>query len=141
MLTISIGLWLFAWTIPPLTQIHWMVPMIAQFFVGYALNENVYTLTGYLADSYTIYAASGFAGLILARASTCAVIMPFTRPMYVDLGYNVATSILAAVATLFCAAPVIFIRYGKRIREASTFARLSLTTYNENKVEDDMESS
>lgn len=115
--------------------------MVAQFFVGFALNENVYTLTGYLADSYTIYAASGFAGLILARASTCAVILPFTRPMYVNLGYNVATSILAAVATLFCLAPVVFIKYGKRIRESSSFARLSLSTYNENKVEDDMESS
>ena len=44
--------------------------MLALVLVGYALNENVYTLTGYLADSYTIYAASGFAGLILARAST-----------------------------------------------------------------------
>ncbi|RAK96239.1 MFS general substrate transporter [Aspergillus ibericus CBS 121593] len=134
------GLWLFAWTIPPLTSVHWMVPMIAQFFVGFALNENVYTLTGYLADSYTIYAASGFAGLILARASTCAIIVPFTRAMYVNLGYNVATSILAAIATLFCVAPVVFLRYGKRIREASVFAKLSLTTYRENRVEDDMDS-
>lgn len=134
-----LGLWLFAWTIPPMTHVHWIVPMIAQFFVGYALNENVYTLTGFLADSYTIYAASGFAGLILARASTCAVILPFTRPMYVNLGYNVASSILAAIATVFCIAPFIFISYGKKIRESSKFAKLSLTTYNNNKVEDDME--
>lgn len=109
--------------------------MIAQFFVGFALNENVYTLTGYLADSYTIYAASGFAGLILARASTCAVIVPFTRQMYVDLGYNVASSVLAAVATLFCVAPVVFIKFGRRIRHASRFAGLSLSVYNENKVD------
>lgn len=137
----STGLWLFAWTTPPLTQVHWIVPMIAQFFVGFALNENVYTLTGYLADSYTIYAASGFAGLILARASTCAVILPFTRPMYVNLGYNVASSILAGIATLFCAAPFIFIKYGKRIRESSEFAKLSLSTYHDNKVENDMDSN
>ena len=113
--------------------------MVGQFFVGFALNENVYTLTSYLADSYTIYAASGFAGLILTRASTCAVIMPFTRPMYINLGYNIATTILAAIATLFCVAPVIFIKYGKRIRESSTFARHSLSTYNENRVEDDVD--
>lgn len=115
--------------------------MVAQFFVGFALNENVYTLTGYLADSYTIYAASGFAGLILARASTCAIIVPFTRPMYVNLGYNVATSVLAGIATLFCIAPIVFIKYGKRIREASQFAKLSLATYEENKVENDMNTS
>lgn len=112
--------------------------MLAQFFVGFALNENVYTLTGYLADSYTIYAASGYAGLILARASTCAIIVPFTRQMYTQLGYNVATSILAAVATVFCVAPFVFTRYGKQIRKRSKFASSSLVTYHDNKVEDDM---
>jgi len=112
--------------------------MIGQFLVGFALNENVYTLTGYLADSYTIYAASGFAGLILARATTCAIIVPFTRPMYTHLGYNVATSVLAAVATAFCIAPVVFIRHGRKLREASQFARLSLETHNQHKVEEDM---
>jgi hypothetical protein len=112
--------------------------MLAQFLVGFALNENVYTLTGYLADSYTIYAASGFAGLILARASTCALILPFTRPMYVGLDYNVATSVLAGIATLFCLAPIVFLRYGRAMRRASVFARYSLATYEDNKVENDM---
>lgn len=136
--TLAGGLWWFGWTIPPLTHVHWIVPFIALVPVGFALNEFVYTLTGYLADSYTIYAASGFAGLILARASTCAVVLPFTHQMYTNLGPNVATSILAAVATVFCVAPFVFFRYGKRIREASVFARYSLTTYRDNQVEDDM---
>jgi hypothetical protein len=131
------GLWLFAWTTPPAVHIHWIVPLIAQVFVGFALNEYLYTLSGYLADSYTIYAASGFAGMVLVRALTCAILVPFTRPMYVNLGYNTATSVLAGVATAFCIAPVIFLRYGRRIREASKFAKLSLITYDENKVEDD----
>lgn len=112
--------------------------MLALVPVGYALNENVYTLTGYLADSYTIYAASGFAGLILARATTCAILLPFTRPMYEGLGFNVASSLLAAIATVFCAAPVLFWRYGKSIRERSPFAKFSLNTYKDNMVEDDM---
>ncbi|KAK6209390.1 hypothetical protein LQW54_006243 [Pestalotiopsis sp. IQ-011] len=132
------GLWLFAWTVPPFARVHWFVPMLAQFLVGFALNENVYTLTGYLADSYTIYAASGYAGLILARASTCAIIVPFTKPMYTGLGNNVATSVLAAIATVFCAAPFVFSRYGKQIRKRSKFASSSLVTYHDNTVEDDM---
>ncbi|KAK5011839.1 hypothetical protein LTR28_004356 [Elasticomyces elasticus] len=132
------GLWVFAWMTPPATNVHWIVPMLSLVLVGYALNENVYTLTGYLADSYTIYAASGFAGLILARASTSAVILPFARPMYVNLGYNRATSILAAIATAFCVAPFVFFRYGKRIREVSKFAKYSLTTYQYNQVENDL---
>ncbi|KAK4984021.1 hypothetical protein LTR50_006860 [Elasticomyces elasticus] len=132
------GLWIFAWITPPATNVHWIVPMLSLVLVGYALNENVHTLTGHLADSYTIYAASGFAGLILARASTCAIILPFTRPMYVNLGYNRATSILAAIATAFCVAPFVFFRYGKRIREVSKFAKYSLTTYQYNQVENDL---
>ncbi|KAI0097546.1 MFS multidrug transporter [Nemania sp. FL0031] len=136
---LACGLWVFAWSIPPLVpDVHWLVPLIAQFSIGYALNENVYTLTGYLADSYTIYAASGFAGLILARATTCAVMLPLTAPMYEGLGYNLATSVLAVLATLFVPVPFIFGRYGKRIRKASRFASSSRTLYHENRVEDDM---
>ena len=109
--------------------------MLALVLVGYALNENVYTLTGCLADSYTIHAASGFAGLILARASTCAVLLPFTRPMYDDLGFIVETSLLAAIATVFCAAPVVFWKYGKSIRKNSRFAKFSMSTYRASMVE------
>ena len=117
----------------------WAIPFLALLLIGYTLNENVYTLTGYLADSYTIYAASGFAGLILARASTCALILPFTRPMYEGLGFNGATSLLAGVATAFCLAPPLFHKFGRRIRESSDFAKFSLSTYKEHRVENDME--
>lgn len=112
--------------------------MLSLIPIGYALNENDYVLTGYLADSYTIYAASGFAGLILARCVTCAVIVPFTRPMFEGLGYNMAMTVFAGVATIFCVAPVVFWRWGRGIRERSRFARVSLGRYMENSVEDDM---
>ncbi|KAF7591883.1 hypothetical protein BBP40_000928 [Aspergillus hancockii] len=36
--------------------------------VGYGVNEVAYTLSGYLTDTYTVYAASAFAGLAFARA-------------------------------------------------------------------------
>ncbi len=58
--------------------------------------------------------------------------------MYVNLGYNKATSILAAIATAFYIAPFVFFKYGKRIRGVSKFAKYSLTTYQYNQVEDDM---
>jgi len=100
--------------------------------------EFVYTLTGYLADSYTIYAASGFAGLILARASACALILPPTNAMFTNIPANFGGTILAGLATVFCLALVLFTKFGKRIRESSRFARHSLATYRDNQVEDDM---
>lgn len=136
--TLAISFWWFAWSVPPHAHIHWAVSMLALVPAGFALNEFLYTLSGYLADSYTIYAASAFAGLLLSRSLVTAVILPFTHQMYTNLNSNVASSILAAIATVFCLAPVILIQYGKRIREASKFAKYSLEAYHDNQVEDDM---
>jgi hypothetical protein len=35
-------------------------------------------------------------------------------------------SILAALATVFCIAPVVFLRYGREMRKSSKFARYSV---------------
>ena len=136
--TLAISLWWFAWTVPPYSHCHWIVSMLALVPAGFALNEFNYTLSGYLADSYMIYAASAFAGLLLSRSFVTALVLPFTHQMYTNLGANIASSILASVATAFCVTPVVFIKYGKRIREASKFARYSLGAYHDNQVEDDM---
>ena len=110
--------------------------MLALALSGFAANEFDCTLAGYLADSYSIYAASSYASLTLLRTFACAAFPVFGHQMYTGLGSNVASSILAAVATVFCVCPVIFLKYGKRIREASKFARYSLTVYRDNQVED-----
>ena len=135
---LAIGLWWFAWTVPPVSDIHFMVPMAALVLIGFALNEFTYTLTSYLAESYTMYAASGFAGLLLARSSICAAVLPFTHNMYASLGPNHATTILAGIATTFCVAPWLFFRYGKSIRERSTFAKYSLETYRQQQIDLDV---
>ena len=106
--------------------------------MGFTLNKFLYTLSGYLADSYTIYATSAFAGLLLSRSFVTAAILPFTYPIFTNLGANAASSILASVATVFYIAPIVLIRYGKRIRLASKFAKYSLSAYQDNQVEDDM---
>ena len=135
---LAISLWIFAWTIPPRApHVHWIVSMFALILAGFAANEFDCTLAGYLSDSYTIYAASAYAGLSLLRTFACAAFPLFGHQMYTGLGSNVASSILAVVATVFCFCPIIFLKYGKRIREASKFARYSLTVYRDNQLEDD----
>lgn len=123
----AIGLWWLAWTIPPKVEnVHWMVPTVSLVFVGYALNEFDTVLQGYLADSYLSYAASGTAAVQFLRALLSAVFPLFTPQMFHNLGSNIAMSILAIVATIFCAVPPLFIFYGERIRARSKFARYSL---------------
>lgn len=132
------ALWVFAWTIPPKVQnLHWIVSVLALLFIGYALNEIDYVLGGYLADSYLSYAASGLAALSLIRALLSGVLPLVSDPMLEKLGANVAVSLLAAIATLFCLVPPLFSRFGETIRARSKFAKYSLDMYQENSVDED----
>ncbi|KAK0510422.1 hypothetical protein JMJ35_006854 [Cladonia borealis] len=135
---LAICLWWFAWTIPPLVpHVHWSVSMLSLILLGYATNEFDAVLAGYLADSYTIYAASAFAAMCFLRASFSAAFPLFARQLFVNLGANVAASILAAIATVFCFFPILFVFRGERLRRASKFAKYSLNAYSQNRVDAD----
>ncbi|KAF4964075.1 hypothetical protein FSARC_7977 [Fusarium sarcochroum] len=121
--SLAIGLWLFAWTIPPrVTSVPWPVSMIGLIMIGFSLNDFSYVIFGYATDSYGEYAASAVSAISLTRTLTGAVFPLFTYQMYTGLGSNVATSILAAVASLFAFTPFLFLRYGQRLRHRSKFA-------------------
>lgn len=122
---LATGLWLFAWTVPPRVQnIHWSVSMVGLVLVGYATNDLSYILFGYLTDSYGPYAASACSALSLARTLMAAVFPLFTYTIYTGLGGNVSTSIFPAVATVFCITPVVFLKYGQRLRKLSRLAQV-----------------
>lgn len=132
---LAVGLWWFAWTIPPAVHVHWLISTAALILIGYAVNEFDSVLAGYLADSYLGYAASGFAAVQLLRSSMSAAFPLFATEMFDALGANVASSILAALATVFCIIPPLFSRHGRRIRGVSKFAKRSLQVYQENGVD------
>ncbi|KAL4748847.1 hypothetical protein BDW72DRAFT_205268 [Aspergillus terricola var. indicus] len=129
---LAVGLWWFAWMVPPTIRgVHWFVTLIPLFFVGFALNEFGTVLAGYLADSYHSYAASAFAAMSLAR-SLLSSIFPLVAPkMFGALGANIALSVLAAGAMVFCPVPFIFRYYGQSLRQRSKFAQYSLRVYEE----------
>lgn len=121
--SLAIGMWLFAWTIPPrILNVHWIVSMIGLVFIGYATNDLAYVLFGYLTDSYGRYAASACAALSLFRTLMAGIFPLFTYIMFTELGGNLSTSIFAAIATLFCVTPLLFIKYGRQVRKMSHFA-------------------
>ncbi|KAF4554916.1 MFS-type transporter-like protein 49 [Elsinoe fawcettii] len=137
-IALAAGLWWLAWTIPPVvTTVHWIVPTLGLVFIGFAVNEIAYTLSGYLADSYTVYAASAFAGLAFVRAIVSGLMPLIAFAMYDNLSANVATSIIAAMATSFGIAPIILHRYSKVMRSKSSFAKYSLEVHERTRVEGD----
>lgn len=123
----AIGLWWFAWTVPPLvSSTIWVVSALALIPIGFAINEFDCVLVGYLTDSYTTFASSAFASLSMLRSGLSATFPLFAHGMYTSMGANYATTTLAGVATLVCFCPIVLLRYGKRIRQASKFAQYSL---------------
>jgi hypothetical protein len=122
---------------PAVTTVHWMVSTVALVAIGYAATEFGSVLTGYLADSYLSYAASGFAAQTILRTCLSAAFPLFAPAMFGSLGANVAVSVLASIATVFCLVPPLFARFGERIRAKSRFARYSLDVYNRITVDEE----
>lgn len=117
-----IGLWWFAWTIPPRVHVHVSASIVPLFLVGYSINEFASVLIGYLSDSYGPYTASGYAALSIVRSALGASFPLFSGRMFEALGPNEAVCVLAGLAILFCIMAPILRIYGERLRKASKFA-------------------
>jgi MFS family permease len=135
--SLAIGLWWLALTASPASTLPWYATLPALVPIGFATNEFACTLSGYLADTYTIYASSAFAAMSFLRAVLGGLFPLIGRSMYESLGSNWASVILAGVATIFCITPVLFRRYGMRIRKRSKFAKYSLSINRATQIHDD----
>ncbi|GAB7361854.1 hypothetical protein MBLNU230_g1894t1 [Neophaeotheca triangularis] len=119
---LMIGLWWFAWTVPPLiTDISPWASIAALLLIGYSTVEFDNVLSGYLTDTYTSHAASANAPVGFLRAVLSGTFPLFGRQMFLGLGSNVAVSILAAMATLYVGFAVLFARKGRKLRLRSRF--------------------
>ncbi|KKY22599.1 putative mfs multidrug transporter [Phaeomoniella chlamydospora] len=114
-------LW-FAWTCLP-SRIHWSIPIAAGIPFG-AGNTSVFIYaTNYLAHSYGIYAASALAGNSLIR-SIMGGCLPLAGPtMYSSLNAHWAGTLLGILEVAIIPIPIIFYKYGSRIRKRSTLIR------------------
>ncbi|XMA10266.1 hypothetical protein WAI453_003057 [Rhynchosporium graminicola] len=135
--SLAFGLWWLTLTIPPASNLPWYASIIGLIPIGFATNEFTCTLSGYLADTYTIYASSAFAAMSFLRAILGGIFPLIGEPMYVNLGSNWATVVLACIATMFCATPILFLKYGRSIRQRSKFAKYSSQISNDTQVEND----
>lgn len=126
-LALAVGLWWFYGTTPPaLDSAPWILPTVPLVLVGFGVNEIAYTLSGYLTDTYTVYAASAFSGLAFVRAIVSGIMPIIGYLVFDEIESYVPGFVVAAIATLFCAVPFAFFRTGKSLRQRSPFARYSL---------------
>ncbi|KAJ5484966.1 drug/proton antiporter YHK8 [Penicillium diatomitis] len=117
---VTIGLFIFAWTIYP--NVHWIAPIIGSVLFGAGtilVFSGVFT---FLVDAYPTFAASALAANSFMRSSFGGIFPLFGIQMYNNLGFNWATTLLAFLTLAMLPFPYIFFRYGPNIRKKSRFA-------------------
>ncbi|KAL8761758.1 MAG: hypothetical protein Q9184_002157 [Pyrenodesmia sp. 2 TL-2023] len=115
------GLFWFGWSgYKPET--HWIVPTLSGLLTGFGLLAIFLQALNYLVDAYLMFAASAIAANTFLRSLAGAVFPLFATYMFRALGVNWAGSLLGFVALALVPIPIIFYKYGARIRARSSFA-------------------
>ena len=119
---IPVGQLWFSWTCYP-TSINPIISIAAGIPFGAGNGAVFIYASNYLVHSYGIYAASAMAGNAVIR-SFMGGTLPLAGPaMYRALGPNWAGTLLGILEVLIIPIPLVFYRYGAKIREKSTLIR------------------
>ena len=115
-----IGLFWFGWTAAP--RYHWALPVVASAFIGSGFNVIFQNCINYLVDTYALYAASAVAANTFLRSVLASAFPLVARPMFHNLGVGPAMSLLGGVGCLALPVPLLFMKYGRKLRSMSKFA-------------------
>ncbi|KAJ5096989.1 MFS transporter cpaT, partial [Penicillium angulare] len=119
-LFVPISLFIYGWT--AYYKVHWIVPIIGTGFMGVGMLIAFMTVSTYLVDAYTIYAASAMAANTVFR-SLAGALLPLAGPkMYETLGLGWGNSLLGFIALALSPLPIVFYMFGERIRTSKLFA-------------------
>ncbi|MCJ1475355.1 hypothetical protein MMC13_004017 [Lambiella insularis] len=115
------GLFWFGWS-GYRADIHWIVPTLSGLLTGFGLLAIFLQSLNYIVDAYLMFAASAIAANTFLRSLAAAAFPLFATYMFQGLGVNWAGTLLGCVAAVLVPIPVIFLKYGARIRKKSKFA-------------------
>lgn len=119
-IAIPIGLFWFAWTNS--ASIYWLTSIAAGVPLGFGVVLVILSITNYLIDSYTVYAASVLAANAVLRSIFGAVFPLFTTQIYRSLGIHWASTIPAFLSLACVPLPFLFYIFGSLIRARSIFS-------------------
>ncbi|CZT52892.1 related to fluconazole resistance protein (FLU1) [Rhynchosporium secalis] len=102
------------------TEVPWAVPFTSGIVYGIGSQLIFIGLLNYLADAYTIYAASAFAASSCSRSIFGALLPLAVTKMYDALGVAWATSTLGFSVVVMSMVPFALIRYGPYLRSRSS---------------------
>lgn len=116
-----ISLFWFAWTSqgPP---IPWIVSVLGLGLFGISSHIIFISVSDYTIAAYSIYSSSAVGAQSLLREILSGSVTLFATPLYKNLGYQWASTLLAFIAVILALVPPVLYFYGPRIRAASAFA-------------------
>ncbi|SCU82968.1 LAMI_0C01530g1_1 [Lachancea mirantina] len=117
-----IGILWFCWTGNYPDKVHFMVPTVAGAFIGFGLIGIFIPCFNYIIDSYLFLSASAIAGNTFMRSAFGAAFPLFAGYMFRSMGVNFAGLLLGLFAAALIPVPVLFLFYGKRLRQKSRYA-------------------
>ena len=123
-LVFSLGLFIFGWT-GYTPNIHWIFPTLSGIFTGFGILAILLQSINYLLDAYLTFAASALAANAFLRSLAGAGFPLFGGVMVEKLGVNWTCTLLGCIALVMVPIPVLFLKYGGRLRQTSKFAPAS----------------
>ncbi|THH06667.1 hypothetical protein EW146_g9542 [Bondarzewia mesenterica] len=116
-----IGIFWFGWT-GAYVAVPWYVPAISTILIGMSVSLVFMSFLSYLVDTYLMYSASAFAANTIIRSAVGAAFPLFTVQMFKGMGVNWACTLIGCIGIVLAPMPLLFYKYGARIRENSKFA-------------------
>lgn len=126
-LLFAAGLFWYGWTCTP--AIHWLVPTAGIACVGVGIYSIYLGVVNYLTDAYEKYAASALSAASLGRNLFGAFLPLASLPLFTNLGFGWAGSLLGFIGAAMAVIPVVLLFKGREIRESSPF--MSESSYDE----------
>lgn len=77
----------------------------------------------YIIDSYGDHAAIGLASITIVRYLVAGGMAMAARPMYEGIGTHWTMTLLGCIAVILLPAPLLFWRYGRKLRSRSPYAK------------------
>lgn len=117
---LPIGLFWLGWT--QFHHVHWVVPCFGVAFATMGIYSVYLATFNYLADVYHRYASSALAAQSFCRNMLGAVFPLISSPLFNNLGFAEASSLLGGIGVLLTLVPWVLVSYGPDIRRRSKFA-------------------
>lgn len=119
-LLLPLGLFFLGFTQYP--SLHWVLPCIGVTLATMGIYSVYLATFNYLADVYQRYSSSALAAQSFCRNVMGAIFPLISGPMFRNLGFAQAASVLGGVGVVLTAVPWVLVAYGPGIRGRSRFA-------------------